>query len=262
MIKSIFGVLVLGAALSACQTADHKTDAAAMAPTAQEETRVPAADVDIDAIRESGPRVNLEKCGGRDGSATMFRDYSGALKIRVTKMECGYYKTPAMRDEAKLNPDSEGKIFSGEFFVDESVPGYHTLTFGSKNYFQNPKPGSKADIIYFYVPARQVTLDLMFNQKVQNPFPIPYCGGFVTATIVNAEQVTVDFKNVQNCSVLVMKGNGESKTYELRENQNGFYGNYSIPRDFIKSGANGTEMRLYTPKGKESRILVRFMNWN
>jgi hypothetical protein len=260
MMKMVFGMLLLVGALSACQTMDHKTETAAVAPAANEEVRQPAADVDADAIRENGPRVKLEKCGGSDGSATMFRDYAGTLKIRVLKMECAYYKTPFMREEEKLNKDGNG--FSGEFTVDESVPGYHTLTLGSKKYFNNPQPGSKADVLYFYVPARQVNLDLYFNQKAQSPFSIPNCGGYVTAKIVSSDQVTVDFKNVQNCSVFVMKGNGEEKAYNLQENQNGYFGSYTIPRDMIRSGANGTEIKLYTPRGKESRILVRFINWN
>jgi hypothetical protein len=256
MYQNAFMAVALGLGLgflSACATGP--SDNYSRTESVQEATeRTPAADTATDVIRENGPRVNLEKCGGRDGSARMVRNSTGDLFLRIEKMDCGYYKTMFMSQEAKLN-GSQGS-FGIDIPVDEDVPGWHTLTFGSKNYFNNPKPGSKADILRFYVPARTVVVNLVWDGS-QPPQRIPHCGGTVEGKINNGT-VNLIFRKVENCNQLKVSNGVDSKSYPLNAQGEYFGGSFSVPKNMVDLGANTVNLYLNGAR-HEARVQAKFI---
>jgi hypothetical protein len=223
--------------------------------TLQSGSRTPSSDVGSDVLIENG-RIALEKCGGSNGYATMQRNHNGDMIVSVFNVNCNYFKTQFMSVEDKISTYAGNSDKSSSFRVDETVPGWHELVIGSKAFFKNPQPGSKADRIYYYVPARTVNVDL-YLQDSSNSYAIPGCGGYVRAKISNGA-VNVIFSDVQNCDSVTMYKDGEERTYQLQNQGHYNGGSYTIPRDFIDFGSNWVNFQIYRKFSSEARIRVNF----
>ena len=249
--------LIFTLSLLACQsTPVHIADNSPV-PTLNENSvakRKISSDIDAGILHE-GNSIALEKCGGKNGLAEMYRIYNPStqkdeLRIRVSNIECGMYKTMYTDSPQLLLQAYVGDSREQSFAVNEDDPGFHKLVIGSKAYFENPKPGSRADIIYFYVPAKVVEVNMDFVNRSE-PYDIPYCGGKVHSVIGKNGMVYVTFSEVTGCDTVDIhtndkKGRAISKSYSLHPDVNGlFRGMIEVPKASLKVGLNTASFHIY-----------------
>ncbi len=217
-----------------------------------------AVDVEVKPLSEFGQPAQLRLCGGRDGSARMVRS-NGQLFIVASGLECSYFKTN-FSQVAEPMQGSRGN-FHLSIPVNENVPGIHTLTIGSENYFKHPKPGSEADIIEFYVAPKLVVLDLIGgNGALTAPHQLGACGGRVFAEREGA-RVFLIIEGTSCNKFDILAEDGMSLNYDAQPINNGRAA-FEIPRLMI--GKNAVELRIYRKHADQpgDKILLRFNSYS
>lgn len=242
--KRISALLMSAAALTlaACATTHESVETASN--TEAVATRAPAADVGVDYIFAGGPAANLEKCGGRDGSARLVRTATG-LVLSVRNIDCAWYSTAFSGGKQHLLGSQNN--FYIDLPVREDIPGFHQVTIGSERYFDNPGPNSKGDIIRFFVPPQVVVLDLNSRSATRDQ-RLSACGGTVRAQINNGA-VNLVFRDVAHCNMFDIVGaNGESLSYQanqLDDRGETYGGGRTIPKRYMEAGHNSITLRVY-----------------
>ncbi len=224
-----------------------------------------------DVLREGGKTTaRLEHCGGR---AQLEQRYTNGKKRPVLVItgvkDCSNIQVDG-QDQGKLNRN--GKTSSGEVVIYERKGrNVHTVTLSSnsgstsdvirvetfENTSQpNPGPGPRANIVFEFGWFSHVLGTSQWSRLGE-------CGGTVDA-VVEANEVTLKFKDVERCSKFdILGANGESVNYPQKRLNDGrrgtFNGSFTIPQRYIQVGGNAVKVILRSNSGKnDDVILIRF----
>lgn len=221
-----------------------------------------------DVLREGGKTTaRLEHCGGR---AQLEQRNIGGKRRPVLVIEgvkdCSNIEVDG-EDQGKLN--RRGSTLSGEVVIYErNGKNVHTIVLSSNSgstsdrvrveTFQNPPPQSntRANIIFEFGWFNQVLGTSKWAR-------LDECGGTVDA-VVEANEVTLKFKDVQRCSKFdILSANGDSVNYpqkRLNDGRNGtFNGSFTIPQRYIQIGGNAVKVVVRSNSGiNDDVILIRF----